>query len=38
MAAPRFFYEEGIRYCEAGGRVYRIIDAGSQHLFARVAA
>lgn len=38
MAAPRFFSDEGARYCEAGGRVYRIIDAGGQRWFVSVAA
>jgi hypothetical protein len=32
MPSPRFFTEEGVPYCEAGGRVYRIIEAGGQRL------
>lgn len=38
MASPRFFSEEGVPYCEAGGRVYRIIEAGGQRWFIAVAA
>jgi thymidylate synthase ThyX len=38
MPAPRFFSEEGVPYCEAADRVYRIIDAGGQRWFVPVAA
>lgn len=38
MAAPRFFSEEGNPYCEAGGRVYRIIEAGGERWFVPVAS
>lgn len=34
---PRFFTEEGIPYCQASGRVYRVIDAGGQRWFVPVA-
>ena len=38
MASPRFFSKEGVPYCEAGGRVYRIIDAGGERWFVPGAA
>jgi hypothetical protein len=38
MAAPQFFSEGGQPFCEAGGRVYRIIDAGGQRWFVPVGA
>ena len=38
MASPRCFSDGGTPYCEAGGRVYRIIDAGGQRWFVPVAA
>ncbi|MDP9236505.1 MAG: hypothetical protein M3P30_03740 [Chloroflexota bacterium] len=37
MPSPRFFSEQGIPCCEAGGRVYRIVDAGGQRWFIPVA-
>jgi thymidylate synthase ThyX len=38
VAAPRFFSEGDASYCEAGGRVYRIVDAGGQRWFIPVAS
>jgi hypothetical protein len=38
MAVPRFFSENGRPFCEAGGRVYRVIEAGGQRWFVPVAA
>jgi hypothetical protein len=38
MTAPRFLVESGQAYCEAGGRVYRIADAGGERWFVPVAA
>ena len=34
---PRFFEEHGREYCEAGGRTFRVIDAGGQRWFMPVA-
>lgn len=38
MPAPRFFPEGGDPFCEAGGRVYRVIEVGSERFFIPVAA
>ncbi len=38
MAPPRFFSQDNVPYCEAGARVYRIIDVGGQRWFVPVAA
>jgi hypothetical protein len=35
---PRFFDEDDRLYCEAGGRVFRVIDAGGQRWFVPMAA
>lgn len=38
MMPPRFFEEDDRLYCEAGGRTFRVIDAGGQRWFIPVAA
>jgi hypothetical protein len=35
---PRFFDEDDRLYCAAGGRVFRVIDAGGQRWFVPIAA